>query len=90
MLIEHYRSLSLRQKITLAALSFVRGHARVSPVFLLTLVLATLVFFFSCATATAGVRESTAHALAGGKHPVRLSTVSFANALANPVQRSDG
>jgi hypothetical protein len=59
-LIERYRSLSLRRKIALAAASLVRGHARVSPVFLLTLVLAALVFFFSCATATAGVRESTA------------------------------
>lgn len=89
-LIERYRSLSLRQKIALLAVSFVRGHARPSPVFPLTLVLAALVFFFSCATATAGVRESTAHALAGGKLPAQLSTVRFANARPNPVQRPGG
>lgn len=89
-LIERYRSLSLRQKIALLAVSFVRGHARPSPVFPLTLVLAALVFFFSCATATAGVCESTAHALAGGKLPAQLSTVRFANARPNPVQRPGG
>ncbi len=89
-LIERYRSLSLRQKIALAALSFVRGHARPSPVFPLTLVLAALVFFFSSATAAAGVRESTAHAWAGGKIPVQLSTVRFAHARPNPVQRPGG
>jgi hypothetical protein len=85
-LIERYRSLSLRQKIALMAMSLVRGHARASPAFLLTVVLTAFVFFFSCATATAGVRESTAHVLTGGKHLARLSTVRFANAGSNPVQ----
>jgi hypothetical protein len=47
-LIERYRSLSLRQKIALAAVSFVREHTRPSPFPLL--VLAALVFFFSCAS----------------------------------------
>ena len=89
-LIERYRSLSLRQKIALVAMSFVRGRARPSPVFFLTAVLAALVFFFSSATVAAGGGEAAVHAAAGGKLPAQLSTVRFANARANPVQPPDG
>ena len=80
-LIERHRYLSLRQKIALAAMSFVRRQARYSPI-VPTAMLAALVFFFSCATAAACARESSAYAL------MQLSTACFANAPANPVQRS--
>ena len=50
-LIEHYRSLPLRRKIALAAVSFARGQTPLSPLLLLAAALAALVFCFSSATA---------------------------------------
>jgi hypothetical protein len=50
-LIKRYRSLSLRRRIALAAVSFVRGQAPLPPIFLLAAMLAVLVFCFSSPTA---------------------------------------
>jgi len=50
-LIKRYRSLSLRRRIALAAVSFVRGQAPLPPILLLAAMLAVLVFCFSSATA---------------------------------------
>jgi hypothetical protein len=80
--------LALRQKIALAVIGLAHGQARLTPLLLLTAVPAALVFCFSCFTASAGARESALHAMAGGKIVARLSTVRFATARPNPVQRS--
>jgi hypothetical protein len=72
------------------AVSFVRGRAYLSPVFLFTAVLATFVFFFSSATVAAGGGEAADNASADGMLAAQLSTVRFAHARANTVQRPDG
>jgi hypothetical protein len=51
-------------------------------------VLAKLVFCFLCFMAAVGGSESALHAMAGGKIAARLSTVRFATARPNHVQRS--
>lgn len=84
-LIERYRSLPLRQKIAMAAMSLMRGQTRLSPILLLAAVLAVFVFYFSYAAAAASVRESAPHAVADGEFPARLSTASFVDARPNPV-----
>ncbi|HEY4863155.1 MAG TPA: hypothetical protein VIH65_03485 [Xanthobacteraceae bacterium] len=87
-LIDRYRVLTLRQKIALTVTSLARGQARLTPILLLAAVLAALVFCFSCFAAAAGACESALHAMADGKIAARLSTVRFATARPNPVQRS--
>ena len=87
-LIERYRVLPLRQKIALVVVGLTRGQARLTPILLLAAMLAALVLCFSCFTAGAGARESTLHAVAGGKIAARLSTVRFATARPNHDQWS--
>jgi hypothetical protein len=76
-LIERYQSLSLRRKVAMAAMSFVRGSTRLPPILFLVAVLAALVFCASYAAATA----------TGGEFAARLSTASFVNTPSNHVQR---
>jgi hypothetical protein len=76
-LIERYQSLSLRRKVAMAAMSFVRGPTRLTPILFLVAVLAALVFCVSYPAAAA----------TGGEFTARLSTASFANTPSNRVQR---
>ena len=86
-LIDRYLVLTLRQKIALAVVGLARAstiYAHSSPYGRAD----ALVFCFSCFTASAGARESALHATASGKIIAPLSTVRFATARPNHVQRS--
>jgi hypothetical protein len=75
-LIERYQSISLRRKVAMAAMSFVRGPTRLTPILFLVAVLAALVFCVSY----------TAAAATGGEFAARLSTADFANMPPNRAQ----
>ena len=75
-LIERYQTISLRRKVAMAAMSFVRGPRRLTPTLFLMTVLAALVFCVSYGAAAA----------AGGEFAARLSTASFAHTPSNRAQ----
>ena len=75
-LIERYRSLSPLRRAAMAAMSFVPGPRRLTPILFLVTVLAALVFCVSY----------TAVAATDGEFAARLSTASFANTPSNRAQ----
>jgi len=87
-LIEHYRSLPLRRKVAMAAISLARGRVRLPLILLLGTLLAALVFLLASTSASDDARESVG--ATGGKLSVPLSTISFANTRLNPIQRPRG
>jgi hypothetical protein len=79
-LIERFQAISLRRKVAMAAMSFVREPRRLTPILFLVTALAALVFCVSY----------TAAAATGGEFAARLSTASFANTPSNRAQQRHG